>query len=98
MFQNKFSINTKSILSLFNLLNNDITNYILEQEKLLNLLHEVKLIIYNFINTITNKVYPNSKLEIYGSSLYHLDIESSDLDLCITSNEKNLSLSLLFNE
>ena len=98
LFQNKFSINTKSILSLFNLLNNDITNYILEQEKLLNLLHEVKLIIYNFINTITNKVYPNSKLEIYGSSLYHLDIESSDLDLCITSNEKNLSLSLLFNE
>ena len=96
--QNNFSINTKSILSLFNLLNNDITNYILEQEKLLNLLHEVKLIIYNFINTITNKVYPNSKLEIYGSSLYHLDIESSDLDLCITSNEKNLSLSLLFNE
>ena len=96
--KNKFSINTKSIISLFNLLNNDITNYILEQEKLLNLLHEVKFIIYNFLNKITNKVYPNSKLEIYGSSLYHLDIESSDLDLCITSNEKNLSLSLLLIE
>ena len=90
--------NNNYLVSLFNILNTDIKNYISEQEKFLNLLHNVKRLIYNYLYKITNKVYPNSKLEMYGSSLYNLDIESSDLDLSISSEDKNLSLSSLIIE
>ncbi len=90
--------NKNYLVSLFNILNTDIKNYISEQEKFLNLLHNVKKLVYNYLYKITNKVYPNSKLEMYGSSLYNLDIESSDLDLSISSEDKNLSLSSLIIE
>ena len=75
-------------MSLFNILNIDI----------LELLHNKKKLIYNYLNKISNKIYPNSKLEMYGSSLYNLEIESSDLDLSISSEDKNLSLSSLIIE
>ena len=97
ILNNQFLLHENPLISLFDNLNNDITIYISEQEIILNKLYEIKLSIYEYLLEITNKIYPNSKLEIYGSTLYKLDIESSDLDLSILSNE-NISLSLLINE
>ena len=94
---NQFLLYNNPLISLFDNLNNDITIYISEQEIILNYLHEIKNIIYEYLKEITNKIYPNSKLEIYGSSLYKLDIECSDLDLCITSEEQ-IFLPLLITE
>ena len=94
---NQFLLHHNPLISLFDNLNNDITIYFSEQEIILNYLHEIKNIIYEFLSEITNKIYPNSKLEIYGSSLYKLDIECSDLDLCITSEEQ-IFLPLLITE
>jgi DNA polymerase sigma len=78
-------------------LNNDITTLNSEQEILLDYLHQIKKIIYEYLREITNKIYPNSKLEIYGSSLHKSDIECSDLDLCLSSKEK-ICISLLIKE
>ena len=97
ILNNQFLLHENPLISLFDNLNNDITIYISEQEIILNKLYQIKLSIYEYLLEITNKIYPNSKLEIYGSTLYKLDIESSDLDLSILSNE-NISLSLLINE
>ena len=85
--ENQFLFYHNPLISLFDL-NNDITIYISEQEIILNYIHQIKNIIYEYLSEITNKIYPNSKLEIYGSTLYKLDIECSDLDLCITSEEQ----------
>ena len=95
--ENQFFLNHNSLISLFDNLNNDITTLNSEQEILLDYLHQIKKIIYEYFREITNKIYPNSKLEIYGSSLYKLDIECSDLDLCLSSKEK-ICISLLIKE
>ena len=97
ILDNQFLLYENSLISHFDNLNDDIINYISEQEIILNKLYDIKILIYEYLSEITNKIYPNSKLEIYGSTLYKLDIESSDLDLSILSKE-NLSLSLLVNE
>ena len=96
-YENQFFLNHNSLISLLDNLNNDITTLNSEQEILLDYLHQIKKIIYEYLREITNKIYPNSKLEIYGSSLYKLDIECSDLDLCLSSKEK-ICISLLIKE
>ena len=97
ILDNQYFFQENPLISLFDNLNNDITNYLSEQEIILNKIYKIKLLIYEYLLEITKKIYPYSKLEIYGSTLYKLDIESSDLDLSILSKE-NLSLSLLINE
>ena len=76
-------------------LNNDITNFNEDIEELLIIFRKIKKEIKNHFEIIIKDVYKNnSQIEIYGSSLYKLDIESSDLDLSI-STKSNLSLEAI---
>ena len=76
-------------------LNDDINNFNKDIESLLIIFRKIKKEIKNHFECIIKNIYKNnSQLEIYGSSLYQLDIESSDLDLSI-STESNLTLDSL---
>ena len=76
-------------------LNDDIDNFNKDMESLLILFRKIKKEIKNYFELIIKNIYKNnSELEIYGSSLFQLDIESSDLDLSI-STESKLSLDSL---
>ena len=91
IFQNKMNISNEKL----NKLNNDIDNFNNDLESLLLIIRKIKKeILYHFESIIKNIYESNSKVEIYGSSLYQLDIESSDLDLGITT-KSNLSLDSL---
>lgn len=91
---NIFLINHNPIfLSFFDLLNNDINSYVSEEECFLSNFRNVKIMIKDFIFSITSNLYPKSTLNIYGSTLFKLDIESSDLDLCITTPDSRASLT-----
>ena len=69
----------------------DIINFNTNIESLLVILREIKMEIKNHFEKIIKKVFKEAIIEIYGSSLYKLDIESSDLDLSIsTKGENNL--------
>ena len=82
--------------SKFNKLNEDIDNFNRDIENMLGILRKIKEIIRNHFESIIKDIYPNnSKLEMYGSSLYKLDIESSDLDLSIVISNSNISLDSL---
>ena len=79
----------------FNKLTDDISMFNKESENCLLIIRKIKTEIkYYFESIIKNIYYKNSKIEIYGSSLYQLDIESSDLDLSISTKSK-LSLDAL---
>ena len=91
-------INHNPMMKFFDSFNNDIKEYINEQEEFLSYLRQIKFLIRDYLNEITNKLYSNSVLEIYGSCLYQLDIESSDLDLSIITKDKNINLSPLIIE
>ena len=89
IFQNKMNTSYE------NKLNDDIDNFYKDMESLLIIIRKIKNEIQNHFELIIKNIYEsNSKLEIYGSSLYQLDIESSDLDLGITT-KSNLSLDSL---
>ena len=76
-------------------LNDDINNFNKDIESLLIIFRKIKKEIKNHFELIIKNIYENnSQLETYGSSLYQLDIESSDLDLSI-STQSNLSLDVL---
>lgn len=76
-------------------LNDDINNFNKDIESLLIIFRKIKKEIKNHFELIIKNIYENnSLLETYGSSLYQLDIESSDLDLSI-STQSNLSLDVL---
>ena len=80
----------------FNKLNEDIDKFNSDIESMLKILRKIKEIIRNHFELIIKEIYPNnSKLEMYGSSLYQLDIESSDLDLSIVITNSNISLDSL---
>ncbi len=80
----------------FNKLNEDIDKFNRDIESMLKILRKIKEIIKNHFELIIKEIYPNnSKLEMYGSSLYQLDIESSDLDLSIVIHNSNISLDSL---
>ena len=70
-------------------LTNDIINFVNDIESLLVIIREIKFEIKKHFDIIIKKVYPDAKIEIYGSSLYKLDIETSDLDLSISSLKEN---------
>ena len=82
-------------LTYFESLNKDILSYIAEEDSFLSMLREVRLIVKDFIADITKKIYPDSTLSLYGSTLFKLDIESSDLDLSIFTKNKSAALSQL---
>ena len=76
-------------------LNDDINNFNKDIESLLIIFRRIKKEIKKHFELIIKNIYENnSQLETYGSSLYQLDIESSDLDLSI-STQSNLSLDVL---
>ena len=80
----------------FNKLNEDIDKFNSDIESMLKILRKIKEIIRNHFELIIKEIYTNnSKLEMYGSSLYQLDIESSDLDLSIVITNSNISLDSL---
>ena len=73
----------------FSKLLDDINIFNKDLESLLIIIRKIKLEIKNHFESIVKKIYnKNSKIEIYGSSLYQLDIESSDLDLSISTKSK----------
>ena len=77
-------------------LNNDINNFFLDMENFLIIFRKIKSEIKKHFEIIIKDVFNNnSELEMYGSSLYQLDIESSDLDLSI-STQSELQLDALF--
>ena len=91
IFANKMNISYKQI----NKLNDDIYNFDKDMESLLIIIRKIKNEIQYHFELIIKNIYDNnSKLEIYGSSLYQLDIESSDLDLGI-STKSDLPLDSL---
>ena len=73
----------------FKKLSDDIFIFSEDIESLLVIIRKIKMEIKLHFESIIKKIYQkNSKIEIYGSSTYQLDIESSDLDLSITSKSK----------
>ena len=75
-------------------LTNDIIDFVANMESLLTIIREIKMEIKKHFEGIIKKVYDDAKIEMYGSSLYKLDIETSDLDLSI-STQKNNNLEYL---
>ena len=72
-----------------NKLTEDIFIFNKDMENLLFIIRKIKIEIKHHFESIIKKIYhKNSKIEIYGSSSYHLDIESSDLDLSISTKSK----------
>ena len=73
----------------FKKLTEDIFTFSEDIESLLVIIRKIKMEIKLHFESIIKKIYhKNSKIEIYGSSTYQLDIESSDLDLSIASKSK----------
>ena len=69
-------------------LTNDIIEFNNDLESLLVIIRQIKYEIKYHFDEIIKKVFNGAVLDIYGSSLYQLDIESSDLDLSICTCEK----------
>ena len=79
-------------------LTTDIINFNTNIESLLVILREIKLEIKNHFEIIIKKVFKDAIIEIYGSSLYKLDIESSDLDLSISTKGDLEDLVIYLNK
>ena len=84
--ENIFMLNKK--------LHNNIIEYNNDLEEALVIQRKIKEEIINYFSSLINKLFKDSTLSAYGSSLYKLDIDNSDLDLSI-STESNISLSEL---
>lgn len=91
MKENIFMLNNNPSISLEKL-NNNIEVYYNDLEDALIIQRKIKDEIINYFSSFINEIFPNSKLIIYGSSLYNLDIDTSDLDLSL-STESKISLS-----
>ena len=89
-YNNLFVVHQNPIISYqkFAKLNKDIIDFNNDLESLLVILREIKYEIKYHFDNVVRKVYKEAKLDIYGSSLYQLDIESSDLDLSICTEEQ----------
>ena len=58
-------------------------------ENMLTIIRQIKLEIISHLDSIVKKLYNNySTMEIFGSSINGLDIESSDMDLSIQTKSK----------
>ena len=76
----------------FEHLHNSIEEYYNILEEALVIQRKIKNELFNYFSSIIKIVYKNTNILIYGSSLYNLDIDTSDLDLSISSKEDiNLS-------
>ena len=82
--------------NIFKILHKNIKEYYNKLEEALIIQRKIKDELINYFSSIIKIVYPNSELLVYGSSLYNLDIDTSDLDLSI-STEINISLVDLEN-
>ena len=82
--------------NIFKILHKNIEEYYNKLEEALIIQRKIKDELINYFSSIIKIVYPNSELLVYGSSLYNLDIDTSDLDLSI-STEINISLVDLEN-
>ena len=82
--------------NIFKILHKNIEEYYNKLEEALIIQRKIKDELINYFSPIIKIVYPNSELLVYGSSLYNLDIDTSDLDLSI-STEINISLVDLEN-
>ena len=88
-FQNSFIfMNKKLVNTCFNKLNNSIEEYYNELEETLLIQRKIKNEIAKYLLSIIKKLFPDSSILVYGSSLYNLDIDTSDLDLSITTESK----------
>ena len=75
-------------------LHNDIKEYNNILEEALNIQRKIKEELFKYFSSIVKIVYPNSEIKLYGSTLYNLDIDNSDLDLSISTKEKITLLNL----
>ena len=80
----------------FKILNESIIEFNNILEEALIIQRKIKDELVNYFSLIVKIVYQNANLLIYGSSLYNLDIDTSDLDLSISTKE-NISLVNLEN-
>ena len=80
----------------FKVLNESIIEFNNILEEALIIQRKIKDELVNYFSLIVKIVYQNANLLIYGSSLYNLDIDTSDLDLSISTKE-NISLVNLEN-
>ena len=96
-YNNQFVVHQNPILisyKQFPKLTDDIINFNNDLESLLIIMREIKYQIRSHFDFIIHQIFKKSslKLEIYGSSLYLLDIESSDLDISISSSDSDINL------
>ena len=94
---NQFVVHQNPILisyKQFPKLTDDIINFNNDLESLLIIMREIKYQIRSHFDFIIHQIFKKGslKLEIYGSSLYLLDIESSDLDISISSSDSDINL------
>ena len=75
----------------FQQLHNNIEEYYNILEDFLIIQRKIKIELVKYFSTIIKNVYNNAEIMVYGSSLYNLDIDSSDLDLSISTKE-NIAL------
>ena len=78
----------------FKILHVSIEEYSNNLEEALIIQRKIKTELVNYFSSIIKIVYKNSELLVYGSSLYNLDIDTSDLDLSITTKEEITLLDL----
>ena len=92
--ENNFAIKDNITISCLNNLNKSIQDYYDDLEETLKIQRKIKDEITKYFTSIIKILFPNSQLLIYGSSLYNLDIDTSDLDISIIT-ESEMSLSNL---
>ena len=80
----------------FLILHQSIKEYYNILEDALKIQRKIKTELINYFSSLIKTIYPNSEIFVYGSSLYNLDIDTSDLDLSISS-EIDISLENLEN-
>ena len=89
--KNIFIINNNPITPFLGKLNKSIQEFNDDLEKALIIQRKIKKEIEKYLSSIIKDIFIDSNLLIYGSSLYYLDIDTSDLDISI-STELNISL------
>ena len=83
----KISKNQMNISNNFKILHDSIKEYNDKLEEALIIQRKIKAELVNYFSSIVKIVYKDADLLVYGSSLYNLDIDISDLDLSISTKE-----------
>ena len=82
---NYFIINNNLIIPSSEKLNKSIQEFYDDLEEALIIQRKIKNEIEKYLSSIIKDLFPDSNILIYGSSLYYLDIDTSDLDLSIST-------------